>query len=405
MNATINKIVDLLFEDLMESEETRTIREEILQNCQERYQDLREAGISEDDAIHAVIESLNGMEEMLSEYPRKADEPVNVPQTPEAEVAEAVEEEENEETRTWSCDPVQSPISKIRMEHMGSAAVIVRTSHDHQIHVECSNPKLTLMTGMENKVLSIALSDHQPEVIKEEIKFSLQDGFDLSSLGRMFEKLAKRIKNNLSGTEITLEIPDALCPELYIGTTCGEVTVDPIKLERLRIGTASGDTEVDRAIIHSELRITSASGDITITGAEAQQLQVSTASGDIEASDGSILENVKLNTTSGDINWRTQCRTLEANSVSGDITLEGSVENLKFHTVSGDVDVRLNNMHLLAINGNTTSGDIDVSLPSELEVDLHLNAVSSHISSHANCVPGAPVIVKLSTVSGNLTVK
>ena len=44
MNATIEKIVNLLFEDLAETEETTAIREEVLQNCQERYQDLREAG-------------------------------------------------------------------------------------------------------------------------------------------------------------------------------------------------------------------------------------------------------------------------------------------------------------------------------------------------------------------------
>ena len=93
MNTTIEKIVNLLFEDLAETEETIAIREEILQNCQERYQDLREAGISEDDAIHAVIESLSGMEEMLSEYPRKADEPVNVPEPPATEDAEAANEE------------------------------------------------------------------------------------------------------------------------------------------------------------------------------------------------------------------------------------------------------------------------------------------------------------------------
>jgi len=179
MNATIRKIVDLLFEDLVESEETNAIREEILQNCQDRYQDLREAGISEDDAIHAVIESLNGMDEMLSEYPRKADEPVNVPEPPATENVEAFDEEES---RAWSCDPAQSPIREIRMEHMGSADVIVCASQDHLIHVECSEPELTLMTGIENGVLTIALSEQKQEEVKEEIKFSLEDGSTFPAL-------------------------------------------------------------------------------------------------------------------------------------------------------------------------------------------------------------------------------
>ncbi len=403
MNATIEKIVSLLFEDLAESEEITAIREEVLQNCQERYQDLREAGISEDEAIHAVIESLSGMEEMLSEYPRRADE--TVPKFQPAEQQEA-SEEYGDDPRTWSCDPAQSPIHEIRMEHMGSADVTVCVSQDELVHVECSEPKLTLMTGMENGVLTIALSEQKSEEVKDEIKFSLQDGFDLSSLGKMFEKLAKRFVSavNLSGAEITLAIPASLSPAVQIGTASGSVTVKPVTLERLRIGSASGDVEAADITIMQELRVTSASGDITITGAQARHMQLSSTSGDIDACDCIIQENVKLNTTSGDIGWCEQCRSLDAASVSGDITLNGSAETIGFRTVSGDVNIRLKDSQLLSLAGSTTSGDLNVTLPADLQVDLHLSAVSSHISSHANCVPGAPVVVKLSTVSGDISV-
>ena len=153
MNATIEKIVSLLFEDLAQTEETIAIREEILQNCQERYQDLRDSGMNEDDAIHAVIESLNGMEEMLSDYPRKDDEP--------AANAEAEETSEEENSCAWSCDPAVSPIREIRMEQMGSADVRVVLSADEQVHVDCSNPELTLVTGLEGGVLTIALSKEE----------------------------------------------------------------------------------------------------------------------------------------------------------------------------------------------------------------------------------------------------
>ena len=397
MNVTIAKIVNLLFEDLVETEETIALREEILQNCQERYQDLREAGISEDDAIHAVIESLSGMEEMLSEYPRKADEPAAVSEPEEPD--EAAEDEE--EVRAWSCNPADSPIREIRMEHMGGADVNVCASQDEMVHVECSDPELTLMTGMEDGVLTIALSEQKPD----EIRFSLQEGFDLSSIGKLFEKLVRSVRNNISGAEITLEIPESLCPELRIGTSGGDVTVESLPFERLRIGTASGDVEVDAAVIHSELRVTSASGDITMTDVHAQQMQLSSASGDIEAS-GCLIQGIaKINTTSGDIGWCKACQTLEANSVSGDITLEGSAEAIHFHTVSGDVEITPAADTLQSVTGNTTSGDVRVYLPQGIAADVHCSAVSGDIHNHAGSIPGAPVTVKVSTVSGDISVR
>ena len=405
MNATIEKIVNLLFEDLVETEETAAIREEILQNCQERFSDLCEAGISEDDAIHAVIESLNGMEEMLSEYPRKAAVSDDKPEK--TEIPEPAEVEDENDSRSWSCDPAQSPIREIRMEHMASADVQVCVSQDHLVHVECSNPELTLMTGLENGVLTIALSDLSPGEAQDEIKFSLQDGFDLSSIGRLFEKLAKKfviINNMKGGAEITLALPKGLCPALQIGTSSGNVTVEPWHLESLCIGTASGDVELDSLSINTELRVVSASGDITLSGVQAKQVQLSSTSGDVEAHACTAAESVRLNTTSGDIEWQGDCRSLNATSISGDITQQGSTENVTFRTVSGDVEADLTAGGLLSLSGSTTSGDMDVRLPADLQVDLQLSMVSSHISTRVNHVPGAPVVVKLSTVSGDIEV-
>lgn len=407
MNATIEKIVNVLFEDLAETEETIAIREEILQNCQERYQDLREAGISEDEAIHAVIESLSGMEEMLSEYPRKAYEHKKAPETHEINLEEPADEEDQKaELSTWSCSTAESSICEIRMEHIAWADVHVSASHDELVHVECSEPSLTLMTGMEDGVLTIALSDHKPEEAKDEIKFSLQDGFDLSSIGRLFEKLAKRFVSaaKISGAAITLEIPSSICPGLHIGTTSGNATVEPLKLKQLHIGTASGDIEIDSAFIQEELRITSASGDVTVTGAQAKQMRLSSTSGDIEASDCFIKESVKLNTTSGDISWCKQCKTLSVNSISGDIVLRGAAEVISFHTVSGDVEIKPSGSQLSVISGNTTSGDVGVDLPEGTQANVSCNTVSGDICNHAGSVPGAPVTVKISTVSGDIEI-
>ena len=425
MNATIEKIVNLLFEDLAETEETIAIREEILQNCQERYQDLREAGISEDDAIHAVIESLNGMEEMLSEYPRKAHEPAKAHEMPETEAEEA-QEEENDEPRSWSCDPVQSPIREIRMEQMGGADVTVCASQDELVHVECSESSLMLMTGLEDGVLTIALSEQKPEEVKEEIKFSLQDGIDLSTLGKLFENLARRFVSatKISGAEITLAIPASLCPALRIGTSSGSVTMEPLRLDQLQIKTASGDVEMDAVSCRSltittasgdlaldnldvveNLLLTSVSGDMELDTSRANTLKIHTTSGDIVSHRCSFAASASVKTTSGDAEWMNDVPELSAVSVSGDQHLVGIFQTVHFSTVSGDVQLMALNDQLQSISGTTTSGDCTVQLPSGVEAATSCHSRCGNIRIEHASNPQSPVKVNVSSVSGDIRVR
>ena len=54
MNDTVARIVEIMFQDVEVNDEVTAIRDEVMNNCQERYNDLVNAGISEDDAIAAV---------------------------------------------------------------------------------------------------------------------------------------------------------------------------------------------------------------------------------------------------------------------------------------------------------------------------------------------------------------
>ena len=71
MNQTVKRIVDLLFEDTVENEETKALHEELMNNCQEHYEDLVRRGLTEDEATGEVVDSLKGMKEVIDEYPKK----------------------------------------------------------------------------------------------------------------------------------------------------------------------------------------------------------------------------------------------------------------------------------------------------------------------------------------------
>ena len=45
MNSTVKRIVDILFQDAVENDETRALHEEVMNNCQEHYDDLIARGI------------------------------------------------------------------------------------------------------------------------------------------------------------------------------------------------------------------------------------------------------------------------------------------------------------------------------------------------------------------------
>ena len=55
MNETVKRIVDILFQDTVENDETRALHEELMNNCQEHYQDLVNRGLSEDEAVREVL--------------------------------------------------------------------------------------------------------------------------------------------------------------------------------------------------------------------------------------------------------------------------------------------------------------------------------------------------------------
>ena len=94
-NETVERIVNLLFQDVEMTDEVQALYDETMSNCQERYQDMTSRGLSDDDAIAAVVESLKGMEDVISQYPKKSE-------APEAEEATCIWRNRRTTTYTFS---------------------------------------------------------------------------------------------------------------------------------------------------------------------------------------------------------------------------------------------------------------------------------------------------------------
>ena len=131
MNKMVKRMVDLLFEDVESTEETRELHDEIMNNCQDHFQDLTDSGMTEDEALSAVMESLSGMQEMLEQYPKKQDVPESAP----AEEAPAGEEDAGEsallrQSTSW--------VERIRVD-AAARDVTVDAADTDEILIDCED--------------------------------------------------------------------------------------------------------------------------------------------------------------------------------------------------------------------------------------------------------------------------
>lgn len=304
MNETISKIVATLFADIIETEETRALQQEINQNCQERYRDLVAGGLGEDDAIHAVVESLSGMEEALKDYPRRQ------------------AEQHMSGFDSFVCD--SGDVKQIDV-FTKAGNVRVEPSHDGQIHVLCEDEEGSLKVDQKDGVLTI-----QPDTD--------WGGDTISGTARRIWSQALSLIGGQPG--ILLQLPQSSQVELHITSTSGDLTVDGLALSGLVIRTTSGDAQCRCMEVSGGVRVDSTSGDLSFEG-DCSRMEAVTISGDIRL-DGAILDSW-LKSTSGDINVclpRMDSLNLLGKTVSGDARVslpEGMAAEVICHTVSGDV--------------------------------------------------------------------
>lgn len=361
MNATIEKIVNMLFEDIEENEETRALREETLTNCRERYEDMIARGLGEDEAIHAVVESLSGMEEMLAEYPRKAYTRKN----------DDAFDDFDEDTVSAQCfDPAQHPIREINLQ-AGNADINFVQSDDGLVHVRTDEGELNVT--LTDGILRIESAARGPSV-KVDVKPDHGDGWSMNgeggfSLNKLLDKVMRFAGSLGSLTncgDIEVQLPEALRPALRVNATNGDLTVHELAFAAVTIATTSGDIDLN------EVR----------------------ASGD-----------VRLTSTCGDVSGAIDCETIEVNTISGDIELDGRFAIGLFKAVSGDITLEPNGSKLQRLSVKTTSGDIHAELDGLDAADVRCHTLSGDVRQRIASDPTSSTKVALDSVSGDITVR
>ncbi len=386
MNEKVTQMVSLLFRDVRPSDEVRALHDEVLNNCQDRFADLTENGLDEEEALAAVMESLKGMEDVLKDYPRR-DDPWDP--APEKAAAETVPEEAAEGSSsparfapdavravdaslTWCEVEVLASDGEFSLETRG--AVLHRLEPDGTLLIWQEKPSDDLFRG-----------------ISWERSLDSFDSFS-DAMGRLGQNLSRLFTRGLKispdGQEsrILLRIPRSAHPDV-------------------RLRTTSGGIAWEDAVPGGEFTLRSTSGDIRVRtdpGFMLPSARITTMSGDAEVRLSA--EDLEIASVSGDVSWEGEARTVTMSSTSGDAEAVGTVRNAALNTTSGDVTLELTAAGSAEIAIRSVSGDIDVRLPQEVrEVSARLKSVSGEIRQRGvEIADDAPVSIEAGTVSGDL---
>ena len=371
MNQTVKRIVDILFQDVVENEETQALHEELMNNCQEHYQDLIDRGLSEDEAVGEVVESLKGMKDVIAQYPKKS-----------AGFSSFSEDKEEDEGKSF----VFNGADKLKVETTDQD-ITVNPSADGAIHIRCDDPEgmKAEMVGGEVRVTG----EKKSEKVSSSFQFPEGEEISISGLLNMVGKAIRNVATTFQGgAPIFIEVPDG-------------------QMKEIELNSRSGDIECYCAMAR-KMTARSTSGDVTLqpeTEKTAEKLTVSTVSGDAEVH-GSALE-AEISSMSGDVTVDGVFETLEMKSTSGEVEFNGSVLEAAASAISGDISVTVENQTVKRITGKSTSGDVEIYLPQGLRsVHAECSTVSGDcLSRVSDAGLDAAVQIRAKSVSGDVTVQ
>lgn len=405
MNDTVARIVDLMFENAEMTEEVAALRDEVMNNCQERYSDLVESGVPEDDAVAAVVESLKGMEDVIGQYSKK---------TRRAE-RHAAEETASAEADGEDSDERELIFAAQELHRIDLALVnedvTLEASDDADYHVIWNaneNPlvraeahggalKIERRPGDAAKMrrdghIEFHHKDDMADFVRTEdgnitIDMKSIDGM-LKSIGQSLKNAFSKVSVSLGDSGVTIRIPEHAMPHVKLVTTSGDIDVQHVELAELEVTSTSGDIDVD--IDEDEC---------------IKLINLRTTSGDIEAT--VFAQGLTVGSTSGDVEVEGRIGLLGVSTISGDIDVRADVKNITFKAISGDVDLEFESDEIRDVRGTTISGDIDIDLPMGIgALEIRTQSRSGDVHTHYATNDFGPTVTgDVSSLSGDITIR
>ncbi len=401
MTESVKALMEKLFEGAPDTEEIRSLREEITNNCEEHFQDLTARGLDEEDAAAEIAASLRGMEEVVADLSRKARAvPVEKADAPAAKEAEPLADPElcppclEVEEKAPAAGTLTFPVDGLKVLKVlaNSDDLELGTSEDQLLHV-CWDPESSAEVYPEQKGETLVLSvrhhlntEEDSESVKQSFSCDLEKGSISINFKDLFGKVKGLLRSGIQALEpvsVRILVPAGSLVSLDASSRSGDVSVEGCGFKSIRVSSVSGDASCRETAVLDDLHCSSTSGDL-YADAFAESMTLSTLSGDIEVRGGAVSADIK--------------------TTSGDVELQGGLARAAVTTVSGDLDISLHSrLRLECLRLRSTSGDVDLNLDEGCKACFALNTVSGDITNTLENDP-AGAAVQINTVSGDITV-
>lgn len=388
MNEKLREMVDSLFQYAADTQEACALREEVTANCEEHFSDLIKGGMPEEEALRAVRESLNGMEELI---PRAADSlRVHAPLIKAADTAGADDRTNKEKAvphledgqaadepamTSWTFD--KEGIGDIAVS-AGPAQLLVEKSTDDKIHVVCEK-EANLECYPADGVLHVRYIPKNGHSGVRNLNTEMGEHATFGDVIRRF--LNSKICFDINGGQyhIRISLPAAMKPDLHLSSASGSVIVSVSEMANASVKSASGSIHMDPA--------------------RAVHVTLDSASGGIAVKEGFCTPYMHAHTASGSIHISASAGCLEASSASGSVTASGRFDTLNVKSVSGSVRV---DGDIVTLNASTVSGSLSAHTGRRLS-SADMSTVSG--SARVYLAPDtADILIKASSRTGRVRI-
>lgn len=408
--------------------------EELSENLYQRYLELVEGGMAEDEALRQALDSLGDVDELLA-FLKEEEEAAACAQAGQTDRAEQEEsgkqgaESFSEERASSFSEDLESGIEEIVNAAISATKVAVDCAKDvakdmsvqfkerypdgvfTQFSAQKGRNAERMVIPVEDvNSLDIRLANGDvelgrtdgPDILIEiegdaqDIKTMLKDNGVLSITQGNTASAVFLFMRGMRRTNVEIRLPQKVWENVGVSTTNGDISIeDGLECAGLKVSAASGDLDMERVFGESmELKL--CSGDIAAHGLTGS-LYAESKSGDIEIS--GTLDRCEMFSASGSVEFAGVCTELTGSSTSGDVELrlEQLPQKGKGSSISGDCEIVVPSGQGFHLSYRTVSGSFSTDIPLAGRLEKKTGDVFYGESAEGE--------LSLSSVSGDIRVR